>query len=103
MGVMEQMDNLKASQRLGGATSGLLQELSNLSIEGSSSDGRIKVWLDGQQRPLRVELDDSCLSGSDSTYEVASACLEAMQQAHSRSVERMDDKLKNFYKDLGLS
>lgn len=99
-GIMDSMDNFKASQRAGKLTAGFVRELSAMTIEGGEN-GKVKVFLDGQQRPIRVEIDEGFFEQSDAG-DVAAAVTSAMKEAHDKSIERMDDKLKGFYNQLGF-
>jgi len=100
-GMMDSMEGFKKSQRVGKLTNALAQDLSSTSVEGSSPDGKVKVVLDCQQRPLRVDIDDNYFQMADRA-DISNAVLQAMLSAYSKSIEKMDDKMKNFYNDLGL-
>jgi len=71
----------------------LQEELEAMELEGQSADGKVSVWLSGNQQPLKVRVDPSLLSAEPAAVE--SAVLEALQQAYQVSTstmrERMDD------------
>jgi len=100
-GMVDSMANLKRAQRAGKVTARLLQELSSTTVEGSAADGKIKVVFDCQQRPMSVNIDQGYFESTDVT-ELCSSLTSAMNDAHSKSLERMDEKMKTYYSDLGL-
>ncbi len=40
-----------------------------MEIEGTNNDKRVKIWLSGNQKPLRVEIDQSLLSEAKAQIE----------------------------------
>ena len=74
--------------------------------------------MDGQQRPVSVKIDASYFEvmlpssgggGASSTddaslfaEELSSAITAAMQRAHAKSVESIDEKMKSLYNELGI-
>jgi DNA-binding protein YbaB len=95
--VMQSMQSFKANQRLGSATSGILQELTTARVEGRSEDGKVRVIMNGKQFPVAVQVGDDIDLSTLNT-----ALVQAMQDAHSKSVNYMESKMKTFYEDLGL-
>jgi DNA-binding YbaB/EbfC family protein len=100
-GTMDSMDSFKKAQRVGKRTSALVQELSATTVEGSSPDGKVKVIFDCQQRPIKTIIDEAYFEASDFS-DVSNAITAAMKDAHAKSIERMDDKMKSFYSELGM-
>lgn len=101
--VMDTFENFKKSQRIGKATSSLQNELASTTVEASVEDGKVRVTFDCQQRPLRVDIDEAYFDSADSGSDVANAVTRALRLAHSKSIERMDEKMKNFFNnELGL-
>jgi len=100
--VMDSFESFKKSQRVGKVTSSLLSELGSTTVEGTAEDGKVRVIFDCQQRPLRVDIDEAYFDSADSAADVANAVTRALKLAHSKSIERMDEKLKGFYNELGL-
>ncbi len=95
------MENFKQSQELGRKTSALLAELSSTTVEGSAAGGKIKVLVDGQQKPMGVEIDDEyfeTVAVEDLTEKLATA----MQDAHDKSTKLMQDRMESLYSDIGL-
>ena len=100
--MMDSMEQLRKVQDVGKVTANIMEELERMSIEGSAADGKVKVIFDGQRRPKGVKIDDSFLATAD-TDDVQSAITKAMKEAYTKSGEKMDDKLKALYAELGLS
>lgn len=95
------MENFKQSQELGRKTSALLAELSSTTVEGAAAGGKIKVLVDGQQKPMGVEIDDDyfeTVTVEDLTEKLATA----MQDAHEKSTKLMQDRMESLYADIGL-
>lgn len=71
----------------------LQQELEAMELEGQSADGRVSIWLSGNQQPLKVRVDPTLLAEEPGAVEAA--ILEALQNSYQVSTstmrERMDD------------
>ena len=71
----------------------LQEDLDAMEIEGSSADGLAKVWLSGNQQPIRISLDPTLLAKPVATVEAS--VFEALKAAYEASTttmrERMDD------------
>jgi nucleoid-associated protein EbfC len=100
-GIMDSMENFKTAQQVGKMTHSLVYELASTTVEGTAVDGKVKVIFDGQQRPLNVQIDEAYLEQADSS-DLSAALTTAMKDAYRKSSERMDEKMKSFYVDLGL-
>jgi DNA-binding protein YbaB len=102
VGVMEQLEAFRTSQRIGAQTSQLLNDLQNhVQVDACSYGNHVKVIMDGHQRVKSLEMDDHFLRASE-PYEISAAVLEALQLAHDKSTDKMDEKVKAFYAKLGL-
>lgn len=101
--IVDSMGDLKTAQRVGQLTDSLVKELTTTVVEGFAMDGKVKVSFDCQQKPVGVAIDEGLLSGDVDSATLSSALTLAMQDAHSKSIERMDEKMKNLYAELGLS
>ncbi len=95
------MENFKQSQELGKKTSSLIQELTSIQVEGVAAKGKIKVLVDGQQQPIGVEIDEEYFK-EGSSEEFSEALLIAMQDAHKKSQDVMQEKMQSLYGALGL-
>ena len=100
--IVDSMGDLKTAQRVGQLTDALVKELSSTMVEGSAMEGKVKVTFDCQQKPVGMTIDEGFLSEVDATT-LSNAVTTAMQDAHSKSIERMDEKMKSLYAELGLS
>ncbi|GKY95122.1 hypothetical protein MPSEU_000476100 [Mayamaea pseudoterrestris] len=99
--MMTNIENLQASQKYGKLTAGVVNELSSMAVEGVSPDGKVKVTMSGQQRPVGISIDEAFFEVSD-VSDVKQSVMAAMEEAYERSVERMDEKMKSFYKEIGI-
>jgi DNA-binding YbaB/EbfC family protein len=99
--VMDSMEAFKKAQQVGTLTGNLVQELSAVNVEGNAADNRVRVFFDGQQRPKRVQIDESYLRSVD-VDDLNAALATAMQDAHQKSREKMQEKLRELYGELGL-
>jgi DNA-binding YbaB/EbfC family protein len=95
------MDNFKQSQELGKKTGALLTELSAATVEGTAAKGKIKVILDGEQRPKLVEIDEEYFDGV-AVEDFTEALTSAMQDAYLKSTNLMEEKMIGLYTELGL-
>ena len=100
--IVDSLGDLKTAQRVGQLTDSLVKELSSTVVEGSAVDGKVKVTFNCQQKPVGVTIDEGFMSEVDATT-LSNAVSTAMQDAHSKSIERMDEKMKSLYAELGLS
>ena len=103
--IMDTMDQLKRSQRIGKITATLVQELKSISVEGSSENGKIKIIFDGQQNPISTYIDESYFRearNNGDANDLAKSITAAMKDARMKSVEKMNEKMKNVYNDLGF-
>lgn len=100
-GVVDSMENFKRVQRVGKMTARLTQELASTTVEGTAADGKVKVLMDCQQRPVNVFIDED-YHDSTGVMDLCTALTIAMQEAHGKSLERMEEKMKNLYSELGF-
>jgi DNA-binding protein YbaB len=101
--IMDSMDQLKRSQRIGKMTAALVQELKAITVEGSSDNGKIKVILDGQQNPISTYIDENYYKDRNvDSRELTAAFTTAMKDARIKSIEKMNEKMKNVYNELGF-
>lgn len=101
-GVMDSMDGFKRSQRVGKMTGALMQELRSTTVEGVAENGKIKVIYDCQQRPISAYIDEAYFDMAEAS-DASAAITLAMKDAYLKSTEKMDEKTKNFFTELGLS
>ena len=79
----------------------LQDELENMEIEGESDDGMIKVWISGNQVPLRVEVNER-ISNSNKE-EIEKNILEAIKKAHESSTSTMKERMNELTGGLNLN
>jgi DNA-binding protein YbaB len=99
--IMESMDSYKRSQRIGKMTGALTQELRSTTVEGVAENGKVKVVLDGQQFPVSTFIDEGFYEATDAS-DVAAAITIAMRDAHAKSIEKTDERMKTYFNELGL-
>ncbi len=79
----------------------LQEELESMEIEGKSDDEMIKVWISGNQQPIRVEVNENY---SKSTKEVIEQnILQAIQNAHETSTSTMKSKMNDLTGGLNFN
>ena len=79
----------------------LQEELEALELEGSSKNGKVSVWLSGNQEPIRVRVDPSLLlEGHEATE---NAILEALKSAYEHSTTTMKTKMEELTGGLNLN
>jgi len=94
-------DAFKKAQQIQQDAQKLQEELEIMELEGKNNDGRAKVWLSGNQKPLRVEMDSSLLSESKEIIE--GAFLEALTSAHEISTTTMKERMEDLTGGLKLN
>mmetsp|Transcript_13586 Transcript_13586/g.29513 ORF Transcript_13586/g.29513 Transcript_13586/m.29513 type:complete len:217 (+) Transcript_13586:121-771(+) len=97
------LESFKASQEVGKRTAQLTADLTSMSIEGVAADGRIKAYMDGQQRPTGIRIDEALLEkGGFGAEELNDAITKALADAYTKSLEAQEEKMGALYSDLGL-
>ncbi len=94
-------DAFKKAQQIQQDAQKLQEELEIMELEGKNNDGRAKIWLSGNQKPLRVEIDSSLLSESKGIVE--EAFLEALKSAHEASTTTMKERMEDLTGGLKLN
>ena len=79
----------------------LQDELENMEIEGKSDDEMIKVWISGNQLPLKVEVQKNILNTDKEKIE--KNILQAMQKAHELSTTTMKERMNDLTGGLNLN
>ena len=79
----------------------LQEELESLEIEGQSDDETIKVWISGNQVPLRVEINENLLNCDKDKIE--KNILEAIVKAHETSTKTMKDRMNDLTGGLNFN
>ena len=79
----------------------LQDELESIEIEGKSEDEMIKVWISGNQVPLRVEVNETILNSNINKIE--ENILEAIKKAHETSTTTMKERMNELTGGLNLN
>ena len=79
----------------------LQDELENMEIEGKSDDEMIKVWISGNQLPLKVEVQENILNSNKEQIE--QNILQAFQKAHELSTTTMKERMNDLTGGLNLN
>mgnify|MGYP003316418071 CR=1 FL=1 len=79
----------------------LQEELESMEIEGTSSDEMVKVWINGNQLPLKVEVNEIIFEAKKE--EVEQSILEAIQKAHQSSTATMKERMNDLTGGLNLN
>ena len=79
----------------------LQDELESMEIEGESDDEMIKVWISGNQVPLRVEVNEKI--SSSNKEEIEKNILEAIKKAHEKSTTTMKERMNDLTGGLDLN
>ena len=79
----------------------LQDELENMKIEGKSDDEMVKVWISGNQVPLKVEVQENILTSDKEKIE--QNILQAIQKAHELSTTTMKERMNDLTGGLNLN
>lgn len=79
----------------------LQDELESMEIEGKSDDEMIKVWISGNQVPLRVQVKETILNSNKEKIE--QNILQAIQTAHETSTTTMKERMNDLTGGLNLN
>jgi len=79
----------------------LQDELENMELEGESDDEMVKVWISGNQLPLRVEVQENILNSDKEKIE--QNILQAFQKAHEISTTTMKKRMNDLTGGLNLN
>lgn len=100
-GQMKDLANaFKQAQKVQQGAQELQTELEQLEIEGTSTDGLVKVVMSGNQEPRRVEISPDAMSKGAS--ELSASVTEAMQEAYEKSSENMRDRMEQLTSGLNI-
>ena len=79
----------------------LQDELENMEIEGERDDEMVKVWISGNQVPLKVEVQENILNSNKEKIE--QNILQAIQKAHELSTTTMKERMNDLTGGLNLN
>ena len=92
---------LKKAKQIQQDAQKLQDELGNMEIEGKSDDEMIKVWISGNQLPLKVEVQENILNANKE--EIEKNILQAIQKAHELSTTTMKKRMNDLTGGLNLN
>jgi DNA-binding YbaB/EbfC family protein len=101
LGKMKELtDAFKKAQQVQEGAKQLQEELEEMEIEGQSGGGLVKVYMNGNQRPLRSEISPDVLSeGVDVVSDLITA---AMKDAYEKSTGTMRAKMEELTSGLSI-
>ena len=79
----------------------LQDELESMEIEGKSDDEMITIWINGNQHPLRVEVNEKITTSNKE--EIEKNILEAITKAHESSTTTMKERMNDLTGGLNLN
>tara|TARA_B100000609_G_scaffold12721_1_gene9744 strand:+ start:206 stop:556 length:351 start_codon:yes stop_codon:yes gene_type:complete len=79
----------------------LQEELEAMEIMGESEDNLVKVWISGNQVPLRVEVNEEILNSNKE--EIEKNILDAIKKAHESSTKTMKDRMNDLTGGLNFN
>ena len=98
--IKELQEAFKKAQQFQENAQSVQEELEATRVEGSSSDGTVKVYMNGSQRPISVSISPEAMSkGAETLSELVS---QAMIQAYENSSEIMKEKMNEITSGLDL-
>ncbi|MFB2938495.1 YbaB/EbfC family nucleoid-associated protein [Aerosakkonemataceae cyanobacterium BLCC-F154] len=101
LGKMKELaEAFKKAQQVQEGAKRLQEELEVMEIEGESEDGLVKVVLNGNQEPQRVEIAPEALTqGAEALSAIVTA---AMKDAYSKSTATMRERMEELTSGLDL-
>ena len=94
-------DAFKKAKQIQQDAQKLQDELESMEIEGKSDDEMVKVWISGNQVPIKVEVNENILNLDKEKIELN--ILQAIQQAHSISTTTMKERMNDLTGGLNLN
>ncbi len=98
--IKELQEAFKKAQQFQENAQTVQQELEQTTVEGSSSDGSVKVYMNGSQRPINVTISDE--AASKDAESLSEMVMEAMIDAYENSSEVMKNKMNEITSGLEL-
>ena len=78
----------------------LQEELDAMELEGKNEDGRVSIWLSGNQQPIKVRIDPSLLEEGQQVAETA--VNDALKAAYELSTKTMKTRMEELTGGLNL-
>lgn len=101
LGKMKELaDAFKKAQQVQEGAKKLQEELEQMEIQGQSEDGLVKVLVNGNQEPRRVEIAPEALEqGAEFLSQIVT---EAMKDAYEKSTAMMRSRMEDLTSGLDL-
>jgi hypothetical protein len=101
LGKMKELtEAFKKAQQVQEGAKRLQEELEQMEIEGEAGGGLVKVFLSGNQEPLRVEVSPDVLGeGADVVSDLVTA---AMKDAYTKSTATMRQRMEELTEGLNI-
>lgn len=101
LGKMKELaEAFKKAQQVQEGAKRLQEELEQMEIEGQSEDGLVKVVLNGNQEPQRVEISPDALAGG--TEALSATVAAAMKDAYEKSTATMRSRMEELTSGLDI-
>jgi nucleoid-associated protein EbfC len=101
LGKMKELtEAFKKAQQVQEGAKQLQEELEQMEIEGQSSGGLVKVYLSGNQEPLRVEIDPE--AAKESPEVLSDLVTAAMKDAYRKSTDTMRGRMEELTSGLNI-
>jgi len=104
MGAM--MEQFKQAQEIGKKTQAMQKELEALTLVGADvedeSNAKVKVFVNGQNKPIKVEIVSEEWLASAGSEGVSEAIGLAMAAAHLKGSQASAKKMMELYSEMGL-
>ncbi len=91
----------KKAQQIQQDAQKLQDELDSLELEGTNEDGRVSMWISGNQKPLKIEIEDSLLK--ENKEHIEQEILQAIKMAHEISTTNMKNRMQELTGGLNLN
>ncbi|WP_353259240.1 YbaB/EbfC family nucleoid-associated protein [Prochlorothrix hollandica] len=101
LGKMKELtDAFKKAQQVQEGAKQLQEELEAMEIEGQAAGGLVKVYLSGNQEPLKVEISPDVLGeGAEVLSDLVAA---AMKDAYAQSTATMRERMEELTSGLSI-
>ncbi|NJM58620.1 MAG: YbaB/EbfC family nucleoid-associated protein [Synechococcales cyanobacterium RU_4_20] len=101
LGKMKELtEAFKKAQQVQEGAKELQSELERMEIEGQAAGGMVKVYLTGNQEPLRTEIAAEALSeGAEVLSDLVTA---AMKEAYQKSTDTMRGRMEELTSGLNI-
>ncbi len=101
LGKMKELtEAIKKAQEVQKGAQKLQEELEQMEIEGEAGGGLVKIYMSGNQEPLRVTISPDALK--EEAEVISDLVLAAMQDAYTKSTATMRERMEELTGGLNL-